>query len=498
MVKRVSPEIPMAKSSPVSVLKAYWFPLILFASSMFYQLLILPHSYPPSHYDVLGIKRYSSMEQVTEAYEKFSSKWNSGTEVPPITEFIKPYPGDRDFEVITSGNFLSKFENSKALLIQKIASLLDGMANTGMVEFGEVQLATYLAEKTFIGYEGELSVDAVTNWFATTILSLPRILYYSKDSLRRFGVESAPAIVFLKEHGVKPVVYHGPANNSWFVDIMEQNKHQEASTIDKCDVHGAGCDARGYSRAGNETAIWYCLILAGRSSLELNKMRARIQEALSIVDNDQPSSPAAVALKEKRLTFTWLNGEAQQVGITIGYQKTPSQLPYALYSRARYCSFHTQTENNYETCGPRRDIIDIPQLIIVCYKRNATEDSIKIEEKKPKNMLEAFLNDDVDPASQLVARYNGSEESSEIIKWISQIIEDGDSRELPFFRAKTPALVPEDADPIWSVGAKTILSKGTGMKQRIGSIMNGIHNRLGDPRIGPVLLLGALMSFGGI
>ncbi|GMQ10767.1 hypothetical protein CsSME_00053646 [Camellia sinensis var. sinensis] len=93
-------------------------------------------------------------------------------------------------------------------------------------------------------------------------------------------------------------------------------------------------------------------------------------------------------------------------------------------------------------------------------------------------MLEAFLNDDVDPASQLFARYNGSEESLE--------------------RAKTPALVPENADPIWSVGAKTILSKGSGMKQRIGSIMNGIHNRLGDPRIGPVLLLGALMSFGGI
>ncbi|CAL5362294.1 unnamed protein product [Camellia sinensis] len=78
-----------------------------------------------------------------------------------------------------------------------------------MIELGEVQLATYLAEKTFTGqpsfqnglpsliafpsgcntanclimYEGELSVDAVTNWFATTILSLPRILYYSKDSL---------------------------------------------------------------------------------------------------------------------------------------------------------------------------------------------------------------------------------------------------------------------------------------------------------------------------
>ncbi|KAL7161335.1 hypothetical protein ACSBR2_041899 [Camellia fascicularis] len=390
----------MAKSSPVSVLKAYWFPLILFASSMFYQHLILPRSYPPSHDDVLGIKRYSSMEQVTEAYEKFSSKWNSGTEVLPITEFIKiryafelltnplwkrnydifgidehihvldsikerhagtifseidlpllesaPFdPGDHDFEVITSGNFLSKFENSKALLIQvfsfgsnrsaqfsnnwkKIASLLDGMANTGMVELGEVQLATYLAEKTFTGQpsfqNGLRSLIAFPSGCNTA------------NCLIRFGVESAPAIVFLKEHGVKPVVYHGPANNSWFVDIMEQNKHQELPQLRSVTSMELGCDARGYSRAGNETAIWYCLILAGRSSPELNKMRAtlrRIQEALSIVDNDQPSSPAAVALKEKRLTFTWLDGEAQQ----------------------RYCFFHTQTENSYETCGPRRDII---------------------------------------------------------------------------------------------------------------------------------------------
>ncbi|CAL5441664.1 unnamed protein product [Camellia sinensis] len=270
-----------------------------------------------------------------------------------------------------------------------------------------------------IRYEGEFSVDAVTNWFATTILSLPCILYYSKDSLVkviffsetgeraapfvrqaalnywpyaafafvpwreeessfwwnvwRQEVESAPAIVFLKEHGVKPVVYHGPANNSCFVDIMEQNKHQELPQLRSVTSMELGCDAHGYSHAGNETAIWYCVILAGRSSLELNKMRV----SLSTVDNDQLSSLAAVALKEKRLTFTWLDGEAQQIiGFTIGYQKTSSQLPYALYSRA----------NIYETCGPRRDITDIPQLIIVRYKRNATADSIKIEEQKPKKV----------------------------------------------------------------------------------------------------------------
>ncbi|THG00375.1 hypothetical protein TEA_004024 [Camellia sinensis var. sinensis] len=59
-------------------------------------------------------------------------------------------------------------------------------------------------------------------------------------------------------------------------------------------------------------------------------------------------------------------------------------------------------------------------------------------------MLEAFLNDDVDPASQLVARYNGSEESSE--------------------RAKTPALVPEDADPIWSVVVLEKIDEQEGFK----------------------------------
>lgn len=34
-----------------------------------------------------------------------------------------------------------------------------------------------------------------------------------------------------------------------------------------------GCDPRGYSRAGNDMMVWYCVVLAGRQSLELNKMR---------------------------------------------------------------------------------------------------------------------------------------------------------------------------------------------------------------------------------
>lgn len=34
-----------------------------------------------------------------------------------------------------------------------------------------------------------------------------------------------------------------------------------------------GCDANGFSRAGNNTVTWYCVILAGRPSIELNRMR---------------------------------------------------------------------------------------------------------------------------------------------------------------------------------------------------------------------------------
>lgn len=65
-------------------------------------------------------------------------------------------------------------------------------------------------------------------------------------------------------------------------------------------------------------------------------------------------------------------------------------------------------------------------------------------------------------------------------------------------RTETPELVPEDTDPIWSSGTEKILSSSMGLKQQISSIIIGICDLLGDPRMGPILLLGALMSFGGI
>lgn len=65
-------------------------------------------------------------------------------------------------------------------------------------------------------------------------------------------------------------------------------------------------------------------------------------------------------------------------------------------------------------------------------------------------------------------------------------------------RVKTPELVPEESEPIWSRGAQSILSKSIGIKERIHNIMGKSYVYLGDPRIGPALLLAALMSFGTI
>lgn len=63
-------------------------------------------------------------------------------------------------------------------------------------------------------------------------------------------------------------------------------------------------------------------------------------------------------------------------------------------------------------------------------------------------------------------------------------------------RSSTPELVPEDVDPIWSKGREQIISSSRGVKQRIATVPQRINDLMGDPRFGPMLLLGALMSFG--
>ena len=56
---------------------------------------------------------------------------------------------------------------------------------------------------------------------------------------------------------------------------------------------------------------------------------------------------------------------------------------------------------------------DVPRIFIVRYKRNFTEENLKVE-TKPKGIWDTMKGDDVAPASQLVARYNGLDESLQV------------------------------------------------------------------------------------
>lgn len=84
-----------------------------------------------------------------------------------------------------------------------------------------------------------------------------------------------------------------------------------------------------------------------------------------------------------------------------------------LVSIQKFCFFHINSEDSYESCGPRRGIEDVAQLLIVRYERNATDNEI-VAEKQQRNIFQAVNYVDPDPASQLVAKYKGSREISDV------------------------------------------------------------------------------------
>lgn len=63
-------------------------------------------------------------------------------------------------------------------------------------------------------------------------------------------------------------------------------------------------------------------------------------------------------------------------------------------------------------------------------------------------------------------------------------------------KTKAPELLPEDTDHIWSQSSKKFISSGQNVKNWSSGLVSKLSDHLGDPRIGPSLLLGALMSFG--
>ncbi|KAF8668843.1 hypothetical protein HU200_052044 [Digitaria exilis] len=527
-------------------------------------------------YDLFGLDEHAAvLERAKEQYQK---EHFLKIDLPLLKESLVSL-NDDTFSVLTHESFMSAIAEEYPLIIlvyskgsprcaqfmeywKQIGIRLDGIAKTAMVEVGDSQLAGYFAEKglsklphfrngvpvlvaypancrspsCYMRYPGGLSVDSVVDWVATSVVGLPRILYYSKEALgpqfigksghhkvkviffsstgeraapflrqaarehssyasfafvlwredesqiwwNSFEVESAPAIVFLKGPGTKPIVHHGTFSKLEFTEMMEEHKHQELRQLRSDTSLELGCDARGHSRAGNDVAIWYCVIVAGRPGVELSKKRHILRKAqdqligavdgssTGNVDNSADISSAATALKDERLTFVWLDGDIQK----------------------QICAFYLATDYS-GACGPRGfgDDDDKSELFIVRFQRNATYEALKSEKKN--NLVEALQGQHAD-ASQLVARYKGPDETQEINKWISQIIKDGDTREIPYFTSKVPDLVPEETSKEW-LSSKRIHSAGKSLKQKIGF---HFQDYLTDPRIGSTLLMCGCISFG--
>lgn len=58
---------------------------------------------------------------------------------------------------------------------------------------------------------------------------------------------------------------------------------------------------------------------------------------------------------------------------------------------------------------------DVPQIVIVRYKRNSTkQDEPKAPKRQPKTIWDTFEEDNEDLASQLVAKYDGTMETQEV------------------------------------------------------------------------------------
>ncbi|ONM25555.1 DNAJ heat shock N-terminal domain-containing protein [Zea mays] len=612
----------MAMEIPAQV-RRYWLPILLFTAGFLFQVLVLPRHFPPTHYDVLGVERFASVERVVEAYESLSKEWLSETSHQPTVDIIKiryayelltnpvlkrdydlfgldehkdvlervkeqyqmvhflkiDLPLLKDsvvsliddaFNVLTHESFMSAISEEYPLIIlvyskgsprcaqfieywKQIGTQLDGIVRTAMVEVGDSQVAGYFAEKRFskrpffrngvptlvaypanckspscymsipkmrfyatpfpicaedmsylvylrnygsnadlyfqgpqfIGKSGNHKVKTI--FFSSTgeraapfvrqaaqeyssYSSFGFVLWREDESQiwwNSLGVESAPALVFLKGPGTTPFVHHGK--------IPPPLKLRQLRSDTSLEL---GCDARGHSRAGNDAAIWYCVIVAGRPGAELSKKRQILRKAqdkllgdvdrsAGNVDNSVETSSAATAFKDDRLTFVWLDGEVQK----------------------QICAFYLATDYT-GACGPRDfgDDNDKPEIFIVRFQRNATYEALKAEKKN--NLVDVLQGQHAD-ASQLVARYKGPVEIEEINRWISQIIKDGDTREIPYFTSKVPDLVPEETSKAWN--SKSIRSAGKSLKENIGF---HFQDYLTHPMIGSTLLMCGCISMG--
>lgn len=270
----------------------------------------------------------------------------------------------------------------------------------------------------------------------------------------RVGIKSAPAVVFVKDPGLQPAIHHGVLNSSTFRNLMTEHKLFELPQLRSISIGALGCDARGEAMAGRDMETWYCVIVAGRTGLPLNQARGVMRGVLQNLTNSEITPHAddipqhllaAEAMRTKRLSLSWLDGEIQK----------------------DFCYFYLHSPTMFEACGPKKygEVEDVPKLFLVRYQRRFLSPEEEVEQEKQKALLRArniwmsLQVDSKDVASQLVSKYHGEIEVSHVVVWISQMVYEGDNHRLPSFSGKMPALVPEEKSPFW-VRAQDAMADG--------------------------------------
>ncbi|EFJ14631.1 hypothetical protein SELMODRAFT_423335 [Selaginella moellendorffii] len=191
----------------------------------------------------------------------------------------------------------------------------------------------------------------------------------------RLGLDLAPAVVFIKDPGVQPIIVYGKnllfgsfemisftsVTPSWklWKNIKFMLQSITASKL--------GCDPADFSAAGKDVETWYCVVVAGRPADEF-----LIVDDLVSEDIDSHNFAAATAYKDKRLSL----GEMQK----------------------KFCYYCLPFEPIHETCGLRQNQEqDVARIFMIHFRRDPNH-------QKPVVLL-----------------------------WISNSVRNGDTNEIPFF-----------------------------------------------------------------
>ncbi|XP_024531523.1 uncharacterized protein LOC9633474 [Selaginella moellendorffii] len=334
--------------------------------------------------------------------------------------------------------------------------------------------------KCLIRYSKGLSYDSILDWIATLLLDLPRIRYFSSQNLipefiqksgphkvkvilfsdtgeralpfvreaakkysefmsfgcvlwrqeeasiwkSRLGLELAPAVVFIKDPGVQPIIVYGKLTRDSFMETVEEHKVHVLPQLRSITASKLGCDPADFSAAGKDVETWYCVVVAGRPGFQLDQLRSTmriVQDELGSEDIDGHNFAAATAYKDKRLSLSWLDGEMQK----------------------KFCYYCLPSETVHETCGPRQyQEQDVARIFMIRFRRDPNHQKPVV---KRINTWWRLDDEEQDLASMLIAPYSGANEISEVLSWISNTVRDGDTNEIPFFNTKSvPALIPEE------------------------------------------------------